>query len=203
MKKKNLLCAIEGVDASGKNTQAALLAKRIKKEVKDLAVVRDFPQYNNSSGKIIKKLLNDPESSHIPDKAFILQSLMTINRYEEIPEIKQLLENKVNVVLDRYYISGLVYGKVSNADYDFLIKVNSLLPQPDLCILVDIPVELSLERRKERRDAFETNVPFLEKIREEYLRYFTENNHVIISGNRSVNEVHDDIWKVWLEHYEL
>ncbi len=192
---RRLLIEIEGLDASGKGTQVALLADAIS------AARLKFPTYETPVGQAIKAVLIDGA----PDP-LVLQALCLMNRFEWAHDIAKDLTSR-SVVLDRYILSAIVYGAGDGLDRDWLWKLHELLPQPDLHILIDIPVEESFKRRPERQDAYEANVCRMTQVREEYLRVWHKPYHhrawngtgvkwVIVDGTQSVAEVHQVILNI-------
>ena len=74
--------------------------------------------------------------------------------------------------------TGLVYGGLDGLDVQWIEKTNASLPQPDVWIYLDIPIEESFKRRPERRDRYESDRAYLEKVREGYLKLFEEKHHL-------------------------
>lgn len=134
----------------------------------------------------------------------VFQCLQTVNRFELLPVINAYLEAGRPLVFDRYTASAMVYGTLDGLDPDWIELINMSLPQPDVWIYLDIPIEESFKRRPERRDRYESDRAYLEKVREGYLRLFrekaigqikTEYAHgwYIVNGLGTVEEVHERI----------
>ena len=166
--KKSLLIAFEGLDASGKATQAAALSVKLDSEL------YAFPNYTSPTGTLIKQMLQQPpfEYKRI-EQAYLIQSLMTVNRYELWPTIEQGLAVG-DVVLDRYLASGFVYGAYDGLPQDWLRTIHQPMWAPDLYVLLDIPMEESFKRRPEREDAYEADKIRLSAVREGYLQLWSE-----------------------------
>lgn len=199
-----MIVVLEGIDASGKATQTKRLVERFK--AKGLRSERfDFPRYQTKVGQEILGLLTqkwnvqgitEDEDDVAARRALVLQSLMTVNRYEFYDYLKGWEDDQEGVlVLDRYYASGVVYGSCDGLNRDFLMQLHKALPQPTSWVFVDIPVEESVTRRPIRRDEYETREGFLEKVRGAYIDLFSEHNWNIIDGLGTVDEVHDRIWQ--------
>jgi dTMP kinase len=202
-----MILVIEGIDASGKATQTKKLVERFKTQgVKSERF--DFPRYQTKVGQDILGLLTqewnvlDASGSGVPEiRALVLQSLMTVNRYEHYSYLKEWSEKPDGVlVLDRYFGSGIVYGECDGLDRDFLLKIHEALPQPDAWVFVDITAEESVKRRPERRDEYETREGFMDKVRNKYLSLFKERSDAglpwsIVDGIGSEDEVHNRIWE--------
>jgi dTMP kinase len=167
---KSLLIAIEGIDASGKQSQvAALVSGTAMTDPQLNADAFAFPNYSSPTGRLIKQMLSQsPFEYSRADQALLIQSLMTVNRYELWPTIEQSLAYG-DVVLDRYAASGLVYGGYDGLPADWLRNIHRPLPAPDLYVLLDIPVEESFRRRPIREDAYEADKKRLASVREGYV----------------------------------
>ena len=120
---KGKLIVIEGTDCSGKETQSNLLIEKLKKQ--NIRIEKfSFPNYNSPTGRIIggpylgKKYICDgwfPEGApNVDPKVSAL--FYAADRLYNIDKIKFLLENGVNVILDRYVFSNMAHqgGKIEN-----------------------------------------------------------------------------------------
>ena len=110
------LIVIEGTDCSGKQTQSELLVKKIKD--KGIKIERfSFPCYESAPGKIvggpilgkshIGECIFEEGASNIDPKIFSLY--LAADRKYNISKINELLEQGVNVVLDRYVYSNMAF----------------------------------------------------------------------------------------------
>lgn len=88
-----------------------------------------------------------------PD-ALAFQALQLANRMEHAADIFEAA-SRGHVVFDRYWPSGYAYGRADGLDGEWLVKLHSWLPQPDLFILLDVDLEDSMARRPDRRDRYE------------------------------------------------
>jgi thymidylate kinase len=174
-----VLYVIEGCDAVGKATHAKILADRLGCDV--LA----FPDYTSPTGRAIKAQFDDAWSVHKIDGGhcadaestfhdLVFQSLMLANRFEHFDKLALAAGSKMHhLVCDRYFASGIVYGTVEGLDPSWLELIHRGLPRADYWVLIDMPVELGFVRRPDRRDRNERDANKLQKVRDEYLRYFT------------------------------
>ena len=171
-----MIICIEGADGAGKMTQTTLLAEKLG------GTRFAFPNYNSPTGYAILGHLKrswqigyDPDATRQPATAdlepLVFQTLQTINRFEVLSEINAALA-KGPVIFDRYTPSALVYGGLDGLDVAWLEKINASLPQPDVYIYLDIPIAESFKRRPERRDRYESDRAYLEKVRDGYLKLF-------------------------------
>jgi dTMP kinase len=165
------LVVIEGMDAAGKATQTHTLTAKMQN-----AAMLAFPQYKTLCGTAIEEHLQDVWTAlgGTGDKlrdALVFQCLMTVNRLEAAPAIMQRLA-KGPLVLDRYWPSGVVYGGAHGLPQEWLIRIHSTLPKPDLCMYLEIPVEESVRRRPDRRDRYERQAGLMEDVAQRYRALF-------------------------------
>ncbi len=125
-----------------------------------------FPAYETAIGQEIERALHG-ERHYQPDS---LQLLYIANRFEFKPKIESWIAAGAMVVCDRYLASSIAYGEAQGVDQAWLTAIQAPLPQPSLTILLDIPPEASLTRKKVARDRFERDLPLLGRVRESYQR---------------------------------
>ena len=171
---KGKLIVIEGTDCSGKETQSNLLIEKLKND--GIRIEKfSFPNYNSPTGKIIggpylgKSYICEgwfPEGAPNVDPR-VSALYYAADRLYNIDKINFLLDNGVNVILDRYVYSNMAHqgGKLDNADdrhamYDWLdnLEFNLLsLPKPDISVFLHMPFELSLTLKKNREEDLDQN----------------------------------------------
>src|SRR6476620_539292 len=98
------LIAFEGLDQSGKQTQAELLRDRLKQDGRKARLV-SFPDYGTSIGEEIARALQG-ERDFEPD---VMQLLYVANRYERRLDIQRWLGGGLVLVADRYLASSIAY----------------------------------------------------------------------------------------------
>lgn len=171
---KGKLIVIEGTDCSGKETQSNLLIEKLKKE--NIRIEKfSFPNYNSPTGKIIggpylgKSYICEgwfeEGAPNVDPKVSALY--YAADRLYNIDKINFLLENGVNVILDRYVFSNMAHqgGKIENEKernemYEWLenLEFNLLsLPKPDIGVFLHMPFECSLELKKNREEELDQN----------------------------------------------
>jgi len=164
-----VLVQIEGTDRVGKTTVVNLLREELEKENIKVKVLV-FPNRETEIGNIIDKMLKKKKFQW--SEAVIFQLLQTANRLEFYQEIKEWREKQDAVlILDRYVLSGLVYGKLDNVPYDSLMSLQLLLPPPQLNIVLTANKE-SLERRLKKKTQPEIyeNIEKILEIQKEYIK---------------------------------
>ncbi len=160
------LIAVEGIDGSGKSTQTKLLAD-------SLDAVCTFQFGATEIGAVIRKLLLDPANEKLSDRTEAL--LIIADKAQHTAEIvAPALDAGRNVVSDRFTASTLAYqGYGRGLD---LYQLRALMRfatggvEPDLNLLLDIPVALAMARLGPIPDRFESGgEDFLERVRLGYL----------------------------------
>jgi len=182
------LIAFEGLDQSGKQTQAEWLVAALRAAGHTVHTV-SFPDYSTSIGAEIGQALQG-QRGYGPD---VLQLLYIANRYEHAPAIRQWLAEGAMVVADRYAASSLAYGDAQGLDLAWLTDAQRLLPPADLTFLLDIAPETSLARKQAARDKFERDLPLLSRVRASYTRQAQAGGWQFVDGTRTPDEVRDDI----------
>ncbi len=202
-----MIIVIEGADASGKATQSKLLAEKLG------GTRFSFPSYESPTGKLILAHLKKewwcverdtngrgPVFSVDADDQFdarVFQSLQTVNRLESLPDIQAAVAAGKHVVMDRYWQSACVYGALDGLDEVWLRLVQEKpMPPADVNILIDVPVEEGFKRRPERRDRYESNRAFLEKVRTKYLEVWWGVDAYHDSDGACANFESDELWAV-------
>ena len=183
-----LLIAFEGLDQSGKQTQAELLRDRLVAHGRRVELL-SFPDYKTHIGKEIEKALHH-EREYDPD---VMQLLYIANRYEYRPKIEELLAHQFVVVCDRYMASSIAYGEAFGLDPEWLSGAQKYLPQPSLTLVLDIPPAASLSRKKLDRDRYERDLALLDRVRASYRRQAAQPSWQLIDGARDKDAVTRDV----------
>src|SRR5678816_3475857 len=136
------LIAFEGLDQSGKQTQAELLRDRLKQDGHKSRLV-SFPDYATSIGEEIARALQG-EREYGPD---VMQLLYVANRYERKPDLQRWLDGGLVLVCDRYVASSVAYGEAMGLDPAWLADVQKFLPPPAVTVLLDIAPETAVQRK--------------------------------------------------------
>src|SRR5512145_2136521 len=123
------LIVFEGLDQSGKQTQAELLRDRLKDEEWKARLVA-FPDYGTTIGEEIARALQG-EREYGAD---VMQLLYIANRYERKPDLQRWL------------------------DALWLMEVQKFLPVPSLTIMLDIAPETAVQRKAVDRDRYERDL---------------------------------------------
>jgi dTMP kinase len=185
---KGLLIAFEGLDQSGKQTQAERLRDRLVEHDR-LVRLLSFPAYDTPIGEEIGRGLRG-EHEYGPD---VMQLLYIANRYELKPAIERELTRGTILICDRYLESSIVYGEAFGLDPVWLRDTQRYLPQPDLTFLLDIAPEVSARRKTTDRDKYERDLDLLGRVRASYLRQMSD-QWIRLEADRDRHELAEEIY---------
>lgn len=198
---KGIFIVFEGIDGSGKTTQAKLLAERLEamgRKVRLTAEPTSLP-----SGKALREALGGKVKRTECQMAVMFVEDRIAHNTDAEEGITALLERGVDVICDRYYYSTLAYQGQST-DYEWVKAMNLKCPEirrPDLCIYVDLLPAQSLERISRGRDSVEIyeNEETLTAVRNRFLSVIDDlgktDRICKIDGYRTVEEVSEDIFR--------
>jgi dTMP kinase len=184
------LIAFEGLDQSGKQTQAEILRDRLKQGGHKARLV-SFPDYGTSIGEEIARALQG-EREYGPD---VMQLLYVANRYERKPDLGRWLDGGLILVCDRYVASSIAYGEAQGLDEAWLTDMQRFLPPPSLTIMLDIQPHTAVERKSVDRDRYERDLAMLRRVRESYRRQAAAGRWVVVDGERAKDAVAADVFR--------
>ena len=179
-----MLIAFEGLDQSGKETQARHLRARVEQDGRKVHAL-SFPDYETPIGREIAAALRG-ERDFAPD---VMQLLYVANRMEFKPRLDSWLESGAVVVCDRYVASSVAYGDAQGLDAQWLKDIQRHLPAPDITVLLDIAPETAAARKRSGRDRYERDLALLGRVRESYRRQAQAENWIMINGEQSKDAV--------------
>lgn len=183
-----LLIAFEGLDQSGKETQAQDLRDRLREAGHKVRLL-SFPDYGTSIGEEIARALQG-EREYGPD---VMQLLFVANRHERREAIERWLDGGLILLCDRYRASSVAYGEAQGLDPAWLEEIQRFLPRAHLTIFLDIAPETALGRKARDRDRYERDLAMLGRVRDSYRRQAAQPDWVHINGERSAAEVAEDV----------
>jgi dTMP kinase len=180
----SFLVAFEGLDQSGKQTQAERLRDRLKAEGHKARLV-SFPDYGTSIGEEIARALQG-ERDYGPE---VMQLLYTANRYERKGDLERWLDGGLVLICDRYTASSVAYGEAQGLESAWLAGLQRFLPPPTLTILLDIAPETAVRRKVVDRDRYESDLALLARVRASYHRQAVAADWVLIDGEQDKDAV--------------
>src|SRR5438309_9716867 len=183
------LVAFEGLDQSGKQTQAEMLRDRLKQDGRKARVV-SFPDYGTSIGEEIARAL-EGERDYEPE---VMQLLYVANRYERRSDLQRWIDGGLTLICDRYIASSIAYGEAQGLDPRWLADVQKFLPPPALTIMLDIAPETAVQRKAVDRDRYERDLAMQGRVRESYRRQAQAGGWVVLDGERSKDVIAGDVF---------
>ncbi len=185
--------AFEGVDGSGKSTQARLFSEYLKDKGFCVFLTKEP---GGSTDKIRDLLLNYRWSK----KAELF--LFLADRTENARKIRERLESGCVVVSDRSMYSTIAYqGFGEGLDVDFLEELNLFSTdglKPDIVFCFDIDLE-TMNERLGKRDVIESKSrDFFYRVRHGYLELAKRNNRFfLIDGRKKKEDVFKEVLRIW------
>jgi len=190
-----MIIVIEGFDQAGKRTQSKLLAKSLRAR-KLKCKIFSFPDYTTPLGKEIKYYLGGKRK--FPHQ--VIHCLLAANRWEKLKAIRESLSKNYILIMNRYYQSNLVYGKANGLDLKWLLNLDAGLPKENLVILLDVKPKDSFIRKKTRRDKFEKNKEFAQKIIHTYRTFAKKFGWKIVNASQTQEQVHNSVKGIALRY---
>jgi dTMP kinase len=182
------LIAFEGLDQSGKQTQAELLRDRLRADGYKARLV-SFPDYATSIGEEIARALQG-EREYGPD---VMQLLYVANRYERKADLERWLEGGLILVCDRYLASSIAYGEAQGVDPRWLTDMQKYLPPPTLTIFLDIAPDTAVRRKAVDRDRYERDLAMQERVRASYQGLASREGWIQLDGERGKDLIAADV----------
>jgi dTMP kinase len=196
----SLFITFEGGEGCGKSTQTRILYNRLKKLA--VPVLLTHEPGVTELGKKITHLLKWSKNIAISPLSELL--LFNASRSQLVTEIiKPALDKGIIVVCDRYTDSTVTYQSYGRGlDLKMVESMNKTSTNglvPDLTVLLDVPVEKGLDRKKDKNpDRFELeNISFHRRVRDGYLKLAKERPQrwLVIDGMQSKETISSIIWQ--------
>ena len=144
--KRGLFIAFEGIDGTGKSTQLPLLADWLRGQ--GCAVVETREPTDGPYGREIRALYRD--RSRVSRQREL--ELFVLDRRQHVTEcILPALEQGRIVLTDRYYFSTAAYQGAGGSDANAIFAANAFAPEPDLVLLLTLPVDEGVARIRDLR----------------------------------------------------
>lgn len=162
-----LLIAIDGVDASGKQTQSELVYKRLT-DAGYKARLISFPNYDSDSSALVKMYLAGEFGDSPEDvNAYAASTFFAADRFASYRrDWKKDYDNSVIIIADRYVQSNMIHqaSKLKSDERDkFISWLYDLeynvygLPEPDVTIFLDMPPEAAARLMADRANKIDNS----------------------------------------------
>ncbi len=194
--------AFEGIDGCGKTSQIEFLRDRLHSLGKRVLVVRE--PGGTPLGEEVRHVLLHMDLDIGSRSELLLYTASRAQLTEAL--ILPALKDGICVIADRFADSSVAYqGYGRQLPVEKVIRINEFAIQqryPDLSILLDIPVEESINRLNHKElDRLESeDLPFRKRVRQGYLELserFSE-RYAVMDGMRDRYELHEDIFNLLL-----
>lgn len=191
-----MFISLDGIDGCGKSTQCRLLADWLRGQGRDVVTCAD--PGGTALGQVIRELLLD----HRREMSLACEAMLFMaSRAQLVNEvIRPALDAGKVVVSDRFVLANVVYqGHAGGLDVDLLRQAGRLSTgglEPDLTIVLDLPIDAAQSRRKPTPDRMERRpTDFHEKVRAGFLAEARRRPERIqvVDATRSVDAIHQAI----------
>jgi len=179
-----MLIAFEGLDQSGKETQARHLRARLEQDGRKVRSL-SFPDYGTSIGQEIQRALAG-DRDYSPE---VMQLLYIANRFEYKPRLTLWLQAGDVIICDRYRASSVAYGEAQGLDPAWLDDIQRDLPPATITLWLDIAPEVAAQRKAANRDRYERDLALLARVRESYRLQASRPGWVRIAADGSKDDV--------------
>jgi dTMP kinase len=198
--KKSFFICFEGVEGSGKSTQAKLLYKFIKKKITKNVILTREPGGTLFSEKI-RNLILDKKTNISPLTEFFL--LMAARNEHIISKINFYLKKNFIIICDRFFYSTLAYQHyLEGMDKKFIFSIQKKIfnkVHPDITFLIDLNKKESkvrINKRAKKTNKFDKLSSYhFNKIRNGFRKIskMYKNKIVLIKGSKSLIEIQNEI----------
>ena len=204
-----MFITFEGIEGSGKSTQAKLLAELLIKMGHKATLTRE-PGWGKL-GELIRRVILDERDLELDP--FSELCLFCADRAQHVRDfIKPRLQEGEIVICDRYFDSTVVYQgygrKLEKRLVNRIARASTLDLIPDVTFLLNLPVRAGLSRLQTRGEITkmdEEPLEFHEMIRQGYMLIAKREPGRIrkINADREILEIHEEIKNIVLESISL
>lgn len=183
----------EGIDGSGKSTQAELLAKTLEKGGHTIHRTRE-PTADSPAGKQLRDIARNGREGTSLDRE--IELYFDDRAWHIKNEVAPALHNGEIVVCDRYWYSTAAYQGALGANASTIAaQSRARFPDPHVVIYLRVPPEIAFARLRESREQLESGYETLDFLKEVYDRYeqLVEHSWLVIDGIRAPKEIAADI----------
>jgi dTMP kinase len=198
-----MLIAFEGLDGSGKTTQARLLFEKLSQSYS--CILTKEPT-DGPIGLFARDNMKSSTNKDTMENTLVMEAFFIADRIDHVNSIiKPSLELGKVVITDRYVLSTIAYGGVVGIDTAWLAELNKNFPMPDITFLMDIDTQAAMARlqsRAEKPQVFE-NKEFLRVARYIYKNEAQKfKNAHIIDADRPQEKIAEEIFNIVMEQMQ-
>jgi dTMP kinase len=193
-----ILVALEGVDGSGKTTQAHLLTEALRSRGWEVVLTREPTSF--PTGEKLRRYLAGPTRHLSPAEEL---ALFLDDRREHVTKvIRPALDAGQVVITDRYYYSSVAYQGALGLDPALILAANeAFAPPPHLVFILILPSETAVARLSQtpgRRRQVSEGRDYLEQVAAIYASLTAPRIHRMDAA-RPPDVVHDEILAITLK----
>lgn len=190
----------EGIDGSGKSTQISLLNKKLAEY--NIKCYTTMEPTDSPFGSLIHQIM----IGRIKTDNKVIAAMFVADRLDhlinDVNGIVHKIREGTTVISDRYYFSSYAYHSIDMPMEDVINanEVNGKILRPTVNIFIDTSPDIAIERiikNRYNQELFEKKSRLIQ-VREKYMEAFEKRkdieNIIIIDGNRSVDEIAEDVW---------
>ena len=204
MIEKNFI-SFEGIDCSGKSTQAKILFEKIIKNG-DKAFLTREPGGSYGGEQIRNLLVKGDKERWSPETEILLFTASRRDHLEKVivPELKK----SNTIICDRFLDSTRVYQGLKNSKLKSIIdRLHELvIPiKPFLTFIIDIDPKIAFQRilnRASDESRFESlGLQFQTDVRNEFIKLSKseDKRFILIDGNRKIDDISEEIFQLYIE----
>jgi dTMP kinase len=206
---KGLFIVFEGLDRSGSSTQVRLLHEKLTQN--GYSAIQTAEPTSGPVGNLIKlsmshrlsltnSLLNDDKQL-----AYLFAADRFDHLYNKVDGVIKMVEEGRIVISSRYYLSSYAYHCNSEADFDFIYRLNQDFPPPDLTFFLNIPLEESIRRIRRSRiipEKYEIREK-LEVVKKNYEKALKKYQHrlIILDAMKAPGDLLNEVYS-FVEGYQ-
>lgn len=207
------LIVLEGLNGCGKGTHHPYIANFIfgQKRSNTVLMTREPNEFDNN-GKLAREMLSsdgDPYINNLDAVEYFAKNRVAHNKI-----FNPLINKGIYVLSDRYWHSNFAFQHAQGIPYNHIVKANRQSRVPDLTLILDVPVEVALDRLSKRdgknRRKFDASKDFMSNVRNIYLELGSilpnligDNSIVYINGDDKIINIQRQIKKVLKERLNI
>lgn len=197
LSKRGFFICIEGLDGSGKTTQAKILVKNLSKQGYNALYTAE--PTNGKIGKFIRRYLYGERRVSSVTEAL----LFAADRFEHVSEeIRPALAEGKIVVSDRYVYSSMAYQGAAGLNIDWIKVINEHALKPDLAIFIDVAPEVVLQRIRRKKTIME-DLKTQQRVREVYLKLVESGELKRVDGDKPREDLAKEILSICLDALKM
>jgi len=190
--KKGFFIVLEGLDGSGKSTQAKLLVQNLIKHGRDAVYMKEPTE--GEWGQKIREIAVKGRGNVTPEQE--LDYFIKDREEDATQNILPALDSGKVVVMDRYIYSNIAYQGALGIDIELIKEKNRKFPKPDILFFLDAPPETGIGRINDQRTGGANvgyeKIEYLQKVYEIY--HSDEFNFMIrIDARKEIGEIQEEI----------